>query len=38
MQQAKIKTPEVAARYLNKRRPQAKQAKQERAAKLVNQG
>lgn len=35
---ARIKTPQVAARYLNKRRPQAKLAKLERAAKLARRG
>ncbi len=36
--QARIKTPQVAARYLNKRRPQAKLAKMERAAKQAKLG
>ena len=34
-QRAKIKTPEVAARYLNKRRSYVKLAKKERAAKAA---
>ncbi len=37
-QRAKIKTPEVAARYFNKRRPHAKLAKQQRAVKLAKLG
>lgn len=38
MQRAHIKTPEVAARYLNKRRAQTKLEKQGRGAKLTKQG
>lgn len=37
-QRAKIKTPEVAARYFNKRRSHVKLAKQGRAAKAARLG